>query len=201
MTWISTIAEPDANGRLKQLYRRVAGPDGRVDNILKAHSLRPHTLEGHMALYKHVLHNSANTVPKATLESIGLYVSLLNRCGYCVDHHFEGLRRLLGDAVRANSIRQALQADDPAAAFQGAELAMLLYARTLTRTPAAVSARDIADLRAAGLEDGEILEINQVISYFGYANRTVLGLGVTTEGDILGLSPNDAVDPDNWTHR
>lgn len=33
------------------------------------------------------------------------------------------------------------------------------------------------------------LEINQVVAYFAYANRTVLGLGVNTEGEILGLSP------------
>ena len=201
MTWIATIGEPEATGRLKQLYQRVAGPDGRIDNILKAHSLRPHTLEGHMALYKHVLHHAANTVPKAMLESIGLYVSLLNRCGYCVDHHFEGLRRLLSDDVRADAIRRALENDDPGAAFQGAELAMMQYARALTHTPAAISARDIDALRTAGLDDGEILEINQVISYFGYANRTVLGLGVTTEGDVLGLSPNDADDPSDWSHR
>jgi hypothetical protein len=28
----------------------------------------------------------------------------------------------------------------------------------------------------------------------------VLGLGVSTEGDILGLSPGDSDDPANWTH-
>jgi hypothetical protein len=34
----------------------------------------------------------------------------------------------------------------------------------------------------------------------GYANRTVLGLGVGTAGDIIGLSPGDSGDPDNWSH-
>jgi hypothetical protein len=42
--------------------------------------------------------------------------------------------------------------------------------------------------------------VNQVAAYFCYANRTVLGLGVTTEGDIVGLSPNENADPDNWNH-
>ncbi len=51
-----------------------------------------------------------------------------------------------------------------------------------------------------GWDDGEILEINQVVSYFNYANRTVTGLGVGIDGDILGLSPNDSDDPDNWGH-
>ncbi|MDG1208501.1 MAG: alkylhydroperoxidase, partial [Paracoccaceae bacterium] len=56
-------------------------------------------------------------------------------------------------------------------------------------------------LRDAGWSDGEILEINQVTAYFGYANRTVLGLGVNTEGDIIGLSPNNSNDPDDWGHQ
>ncbi len=34
-----------------------------------------------------------------------------------------------------------------------------------------------------------------------YVNRTVLGLGCSTEGDILGLSPNQSDDPANWSHR
>ena len=59
---------------------------------------------------------------------------------------------------------------------------------------------DLATLRAAGLDDGEILEVNQVTSYFAYVNRTVLGLGVTAEGDVLGLSPNDSNNPENWRH-
>jgi len=59
----------------------------------------------------------------------------------------------------------------------------------------------VEGMRAAGYDDGEILEINQVTAYFAYANRTVLGLGCSTEGDILGLSPNQSDDPGNWSHR
>ena len=58
----------------------------------------------------------------------------------------------------------------------------------------------IDDMRGAGFDDGEILEINQVTAYFAYANRTILGLGSTTEGDVLGLSPSDADNPDDWSH-
>jgi uncharacterized protein YciW len=55
-------------------------------------------------------------------------------------------------------------------------------------------------MREAGLDDGMILEVNQVVAYFAYANRTVLGLGVSHAGEVLGLSPGDSDDPDNWTH-
>jgi len=58
----------------------------------------------------------------------------------------------------------------------------------------------VIQLRSAGFSDGEVLEINQVTAYFNYANRTVLGLGCSTSGDILGLSPNNSDDPDDWSH-
>lgn len=201
MAWIKTVPYAESSGRLRQLYDRVKGPDDNVDNILTMHSLRPHTLEGHMAIYKYVLHHSANRVPKWFLETIGVWVSLLNRCSYCVDHHYAGLRRLLGDEARARAIRAALDSgrveDAPLAAR---EHLALRYAERLTRDPAAVSRDMVEELRRAGYEDGEILEINQVTAYFAYANRTVLGLGCTTDGDVLGLSPNNSDNPEDWSH-
>ena len=56
-------------------------------------------------------------------------------------------------------------------------------------------------MRKSGLDDGEILEINQLVSYFNYVNRMVVGLGVNTDGDIIGLSPNDNNDEENWGHQ
>jgi uncharacterized peroxidase-related enzyme len=201
MTWISTISYDDADGVLKELYERVKGPDNNVDNIMMAHSLRPHTMQGHMTLYKYVLHHPRNTLPKSYLETIGVYVSMLNNCDYCIEHHFAGLARLLGDASHAASIRRALEDGEPAAAFEGRELAGLEYAERLTTGAAKLAESDIAVLREAGFSDGEILELNQVTAYFAYANRTVLGLGIDADGDIIGLSPGDSSDPDNWSHR
>ena len=201
MTWIKTISYDNATGTLKELYDRIKGPDNNIDNIMLAHSLRPHSMEGHMALYKYVLHHPRNALPKSYLETIGVYVSLLNKCRYCIDHHYAGLLRLLQNDQRGAEIRTALDANDPAAAFDGKELAGLQYAEKLTTNAAELASGDIDRLREAGLDDGEILEINQVTAYFAYANRTVLGLGISTDGDIVGLSPGDSSDPDNWSHQ
>lgn len=200
MTWIETVSYEDSEGELRTLYDRIKGPDNNVDNIMLAHSLRPHTMQGHMTLYKYVLHHPRNTLPKAYLEAIGVYVSALNSCEYCVEHHSAGMARLLGDSARADAIRTALEKRRPEDAFAGAELAGLRYAGRLTTAANTLSETDILALRTAGLKDGEILEINQVTAYFGYANRTVLGLGVDAAGDIIGLSPGDSGDPDNWSH-
>jgi uncharacterized peroxidase-related enzyme len=196
MTWIATIPYDEAEGRLRALYDRIKGPGAEIDNIMAAHGLRPHTLEGHMALYQAVLHHAGNRLDRALLESLGIWVSLLNGCGYGVEHHFAGLKRLLGDDARAAAIRAALEAGAPERAFVGRELALLAYAARLTTDPAALTRAHVQALRRAGLEDGEILEANQVVAYFAYANRTALGLGVTTAGDVL--SP---ANPDDRGHR
>jgi uncharacterized peroxidase-related enzyme len=200
MSWIETISYAQATGRLRTLYERLGAPQGQIDNILAAHSLRPHTLEGHMALYKAVLHHSGNRLPSWLLESIGVYVSLLNGCAYCVEHHHAGLRRVLGDPARADLIRRALEADDRNGIFDERGEAILCYVRALTLSPADLDKSYLAAMRVAGMADGEILEINQVASYFAYANRTVLGLGITTGGESLGLAPDDGGDARDWRH-
>jgi uncharacterized peroxidase-related enzyme len=202
MSWIKTVPYDQSTGKLRRLYDRVKGPGDNVDNIMMAHSLRPHSMEGHMVLYKNVLHHTGNTIPKWFLETIGVWVSLLNACEYCVEHHFAGLKRLLEDDRRAVAIRAAFEARLPETApLDAAQRAALEYVARLTLEPASVSQDDLATLRKAGFNDGEILEINQVAAYFSYANRTVLGLGCSTKGDVLGLSPNNSENPDDWSHR
>ena len=201
MPWIEIIAYADSSGRLRQLYDRIKGPGDAVDDIMLAHSLRPHSMEGHMALYKAVLHHGANRGPTWVLETLGVWVSGLNRCDYCVAHHSAGLERLLGDAARFAGIRDALASGEiEIGPFTAREKLALRYAEALTRDSASPSAAMVQGLRDAGYDDGEILEINQVTAYFAYANRTVLGLGCSTEGEVLGLSPGNAEDPEDWSH-
>ena len=199
MSWIKTIPFEQATGKLKMLYERVTGPDNNVDNIMMSHSLRPHTMEGHMAIYKYVLHHSGNTIPKWFLEVLGVWVSQLNGCNYCVQHHFSGMKQLLRDDPRADAILVAVNAlDIEASPLDAAQHQAMRYAQKLTQDTANMAQTDVQALRDVGYSDGEVLEINQVSAYFGYANRTVLGLGCSTVGDVIGLSPNNSADPDDW---
>lgn len=201
MAWIKTLGVDQACGRLARIYERIKGPAGHIDNIMRAHSLRPHSLEGHMALYKSVLHHNANALPRWLLELVGVYVSRLNACDYCVKHHREGLAKALGDRGQAERLETALGDENAAQELLGErERAVLSYAQRLTLRPSDVDETQIRALRKAGLDDGEILEVNQVASYFAYANRTVLGLGVVTDGEPLGLAPEDSENPEDWSH-
>ena len=201
MSWIKTINYKDANSVLKRVYDRVKGPNNKVDNVLTIHSLRPHSLVGHMTLYKSVLHNSNNTLPKWYLEALGVYVSYLNGCNYCVEHHLEGLKRLLNDEDKFESFIKSVKNDSLEFFFDDKYFLGANYAKKLTMEIKNIIKNDIDHMKIAGFSEGEILEINQVVSYFNYVNRTVLGLGVSLHGDTIGLSPNESDDPKNWSHQ
>jgi uncharacterized peroxidase-related enzyme len=184
--WITIIQPDDADGELRETFETVRSPHGTIDNVMKAHSLQPGTMLGHLALYKSILHNPDFTLPAWFLEVIASFTSILNNCDYSLTHHFSNARRLMKDDQRADEILNALHDDQPEKSFSGKELAMLRYTARLTRGVASIDESDIEGMRAEGCVDVEILEVNQVVAYFNYSNRVLNGLGVTTEGDVVG---------------
>lgn len=180
------ISDDDASESLLEELKLARTPHGTVDNVMRVHSLRPATMRGHVILYRAALHNDDNTLPTWLQETISSYVSVLNDCDYSYANHWANARHLIGDDKRADAIEKALRDKRPEAVLTGRELALMRYAEKLTTAPNAMVQSDVQALRDAGLNDGEILEANQIVCYFNYANRLLNGLGVTTEGDIVG---------------
>ena len=54
--WIHMVPLEEATGSVKDAYELAKTPSGTVDNVMRAHSLRPHTMVGHLKLYRSVLH-------------------------------------------------------------------------------------------------------------------------------------------------
>ncbi len=201
MSWIKVIPFEEATGKLKSIYKKIKGPNDQIDNVLSIHSLRPHTLVGHMSIYKNTLHHTNNTFSNWFLELLGTYTSYINNCEYCYKHHYEGMKRFLNDDVKAELIKFHIENDSLLEILNEKEFALSVYAKKLTFEANKISENDINKLRNYGINDGEILEVNQVVSYFNYANRTVLGLGVNTNNEVLGLSPNNKDDESAWNHK
>jgi uncharacterized peroxidase-related enzyme len=184
--WIKMISDEEADGRLKELLDKARTPHGTVDTVMRVHSLRPETMNGHVTLYRSVLHSPDNVLDFWFLEVVASYTSILNDCTYSLTHHFMNVRNLLRDQPRSDRIFTALKAHRPEDEFDGKELALLRYAAKLTTDVGKMVKSDFEALKIAGAEDGEILEVNQVCAYFNYSNRLLNGLGATTEGDIVG---------------
>lgn len=184
--WIEMISDEDADGVLRDALQMARTPHGTVDNVMRVHSLRPNTMVGHIKLYRAALHDDTNTLPTWLQEVISSYVSILNECDYSLANHWANARHLIGDETRADQIEAALNARTPEIAFSDGELALLRYAEKLTCRPGEMQQNDVEELKKQGLDDGQILEANQIICYFNYVNRCLNGLGVTTKGDIVG---------------
>jgi uncharacterized peroxidase-related enzyme len=189
--WIRMINDKDANIELKEILDLARTPHGTVDNVMRVHSLRPNTMKGHMVLYRSCLHDNSNTISKWFQETISSYVSILNDCKYSFQNHWLNAKHLIGDENKSSKILSALELRKPENFFEGSELALLTYAAKLTLYPGKIKKTDIDELKENGLDDGKILEANQIICYFNYVNRSINGLGVTTEGDTVGYYSND----------
>lgn len=185
--WIEIPADETADADLKSKLDHVRAPNGTVDNVMRVHGLRSHTMIGHYTLYMSVLHNEGNTLPDWLLETVATYTSMLNQCDYSLANHWSNAKHLIADDDRANAIHAALEADAPERVFNGKELAFLRYARKLTVSTGDMKADDVQAMKDAGASDGEVLEVNQVCCYFNYVNRLLNGLGVTLEGDKVGF--------------
>ena len=184
--WIEMISDDDASPELLDVLALARTPHGTVDNVMRVHSLRPNTMRGHVVLYRSALHDDANTLPTWLQETVSSYVSHLNDCPYSYANHWKNARHLIGDDAKVDAIETAMKSRSPEDALDGRELALMRYAEKLTLMPGDMVEEDITDLRAAGLDDGQILEANQIIGYFNYVNRCLNGLGVTTDGDVVG---------------
>ncbi|MDD9874169.1 MAG: peroxidase-related enzyme [Gammaproteobacteria bacterium] len=189
--WIKMLGDGDADADLQAALDLARTPHGTVDNVMRAHSLRPATMRGHAALYRAVLHDDSNTLPAWFQETLGSYVSMLNDCPYSLANHWANARHLMADDARADAVEEALRVRRPQRVFSGAELALLVYAEKLTLRPGRMARADIDALKSEGVDDGKILETNQIVAYFNYVNRCLNGLGVTTDGDVVGYYARD----------
>lgn len=189
--WLTTIPPGSASGRLKEIYERVKSPNGQVDRVYQAQSLRPETIIGHDRLYRSILHFDNPACRPWFLEAIAVYTSVLNRCPYAVEHHHANMKHLLGKEKQAAAILKAFEDDNLAHVFSGKELHLLRYVRKLTLAPGDMHSSDVDQLRNQGAGDEEILEVNQVAASFNYSNRVINGLGVEPGHEKVGLYENE----------
>jgi uncharacterized peroxidase-related enzyme len=105
--------------------------------------------------------------------------------------HAEDLRSELRhlDQAAAARLTAALSADWRTAELSAVDRALCAYAEKLTRTPARMEERDLAELRAHGLSDAGIHDAIQVIAYFNYINRVADAVHVDLEAGMPPYPP------------
>jgi len=102
-----------------------------------------------------------------------------------VEAHGEDLRQLVND----DALVQAIKTDYRKAPLDALTRALLDYAVKLTRIPWRVTAEDLDVLRKHGLEDPDLLDAVEVISFFNYINRIADALHVDVEDFMTPYPP------------
>ncbi len=132
----------------------------------------PAVLRERTALFNAVMyaHGGAS---RADRELASVATSRTNGCVYCASGHSRLHAQLTkDDTLIKRLLDQGVTADQPQR-----ERAIIDYAAKLARDPAAMTAADLAPLRAAGLSDTEILDVNNAAALFAWANRLMQSLG------------------------
>ncbi len=188
MAYIDTINETEASAELAEVYakygRRTESGQKAVDDILKTHSVSPgavEAIEAHVGLAVSAMHTES-ALSRVEREIIGVVVSLVNGCEYCLNHHANALDRLLPDDRKA--IVEPLATDGDTSGLTKREAAIAKYAQKLTVDPGGVTGGDVAALKGAGLDDAAVHDVVHAAAYCAYANRIALGLGASIQSDV-----------------
>ncbi len=132
----------------------------------------PGSLGERGALFNIVMY-APRGLPRAERELATAITSMVNGCVYCTSVH----ARRFAELTKQPEAMQRLFDQGLAAEGDPRRRAIIDFSARLTREPGAVSAADLAPLRAAGLDDLEILDLVHAVAMFANANRLMQSLG------------------------
>jgi alkylhydroperoxidase domain protein len=133
----------------------------------------PDILEARTRTDKDIFFNTSSGLPRAERELAAAATSRHNGCIYCASVH---ARHATTFSKRADDVRRLLDAG------VGADLgerwnAIVAASVALAATPIAFGVAHVTRLRAAGLDDAEIVDVIHGAAFFNWANRLMLSLG------------------------
>jgi len=132
----------------------------------------PEILEARTKTDKDIFYNIADGLPRAERELAAAATSRYNGCIYCTSVH---ARFATVHSKRGEDIQRLL--DQGVGADLGKRWNAIVKASVaLASTPIAFG-QHIEELRSAGLEDAEIVDVINGAAFFNWANRLMLSLG------------------------
>jgi len=148
-TRIQTLNPDTTTGKSKELFDAVQNKLGFIPNLIKVFGNSPATLQSYLTLGD--LTASGNFSNKFR-EQLALAIAEENSCNYCLSAHtaIGKMNGLTDEQTEQN--RQGRSSDDKVAVG-------LQFAQSITKNRGNVSTEEIEAVKAAGYNDGDILEI------------------------------------------
>lgn len=178
MPRLQAVEPESATGPAKEVLDGVKAQLGAVPNIFRTLANRPAVLQSFLGFNQSL---GAANFSAATREAIALTVAGRNGCDYCASAHSTISKSLKVGQDEIDN-RLAGRSGDPTLA------AILAFASAVVNAQGHVSDGDLAAARAAGLNDGDVVEIvanvaiNIFTNYFNHVADTEIDFPVVRTG-------------------
>lgn len=160
MSRVKPISPEEAKNEVKTIYQDFEKKLGKVPNIFLNMGNSAAALKAFLGLSAAV---DQTSLPPLLKEQIALIVGQTNHCQYCLSAH-TAIAKSLG--VKEQDILKARHGESQDAKSQ----TILKFAKTVVESRGHVSNQDIATLKAAGVNDQELVEIIVVVILNMYTN-------------------------------
>jgi uncharacterized peroxidase-related enzyme len=170
MSRITAIDPATATGKTAELFTAVKSKLGIVPNLMRTFGQSPAALEAYLGFSGTL---AAGVLSAKTREQIALAVAQTNTCDYCLAAH-----SLIGKG--AGLTPDAILAARRVTATDPKTDALLKFAAAVVETRGLVADDVLADVRAAGATDAEIIEtvahvaLNILTNYTNHVAQTVV---------------------------
>ncbi len=151
-------AAPTASQPMLQAVKKQLGV---VPNLFRMVSNSPAALEGYLSLSAAL---GKGELPAATRERIALAVAEVNGCGYCLSAH-----TYLGKHV-AKLDDAEMSANRDGASTDAMAHAAVHFAAQVAKQRGHISDEDLAQVKAAGYSDAQVIEIVQHVALNTWTN-------------------------------
>jgi alkylhydroperoxidase domain protein len=170
LPWLEPPAEADLTERQRLSLVDAARSKSAYFRLL---ARDPDILEARTRTDKDIFYNTAQGLPRAERELAAAATSRHNGCIYCASVH---ARHAITFSKRADDVQRLLDTGITADLTERWN-AIVAASVALTATPIAFGTAHVERLRAAGLDDAQIVDVIHAAAFFNWANRLMLSLG------------------------
>lgn len=176
MSYLKTISQAEAEGKVAAIYERFSEVFGNVPNVVKMWSASPHFLYQQADYLKY--YNEHPNLDPVFFTYIRLLVSVQEKGEYCIRLN---TALLLHFGINIDEIKASCENINNVA-MEPERKELLLFALKVTREPENVSKNEIERLREFGWEDYEIFDA--VLHASNHASYTKLVKAFNIEIDF-----------------
>ena len=183
MTFLRTISDDEATGKVAAIYQRQRETSGYVPDSTRVLTTRPDVLVAYTRFLETI--RGGFTLPMRDWRLISLLAARHIPSTYCSLAYGKGL---LGDLDSPDAVL-AVQRDFRNAGLSARDVAMLDYAEKVTLEAPSIRQADIDRLRGHGFSDEQISDIALCAAFRNFISRFFDAVGATPADEYRSLAP------------